>query len=285
AIDCKSRISESSLRTSLRRPFSGFNLRFRIMIVRSRMSWSRSRDKSSPRLYRVTAAMLSARASSSRAAYARIVRRKSRLTESSSSVSIVTGETSRCGFLCRCFFRFTDCECATKKPAVALYPRRASVNLTTTDSFDRYKSNLRHDFLTTRAHGKIDEILGQATGVAVSVVKRGAPIRIAVRLHTFGRGQCAIDRHCSGTTGFQISHADITDAVWIFHHLSGDLFVAGHLLRTAGVITFLHRQLLEIRVGARRSVTSVDGDLTARSADGAPIRHVTGEDLFHLLFR
>src|SRR6476660_3028097 len=229
--------------------------------------------------------MLSARSSSRRTAYARIVRRKSRLTESSSSVSIVTGETSRCGFLCRCFFRFTDCERQPKSPSGHVIPDGLWFNLTTTDSFDRYKSNLGYDSLTTGAHCEIDKILSQATGVAVRVVKRGAPIRIAMRLHTFGRGQCAIDRHCFGTTGFQISHADITDAVRIFPHLCCDLFVTRHLLRAACVIALLHRQFLEIRVGARRSVTSVDGDLTARTADGAPVRHVTGEDLFHLLFR
>src|SRR4029453_11048646 len=128
--------------------------------------------------------MFSARSSSKRAAYARIVRRKSRLTASNSSVSIVTGETSRV-FLCRCFFPFTAWEGATgKKPVGACYPRRVSVNLTTIGSFDRYKSNLRHDFLATGPDCEIDKILGQATRVAVRVVKCRAPIGIAMRLHT-----------------------------------------------------------------------------------------------------
>src|SRR6266699_3166741 len=68
-------MSESILRRSLRRPFSGFSLRLRTMIVRSRISCSCSRDNDSA-LFEETAATLSARSISSRAAYARIVARK-----------------------------------------------------------------------------------------------------------------------------------------------------------------------------------------------------------------
>src|SRR4030095_2739811 len=150
-----------------------------------------------------------------------------------------------------------------KKPVGALYPRRASVTLTTIGSFDRYKSNLRYDSLTAWADREIDKVFGQTAGVAVCVVKRGPPIGIGVRLHAFGRGHCTIDGHCFCSASFDVRHADITDAVWIFAHFGCDLFVAGHLLRTASVIALLHRQLLEIGVGAGRSVTSVNRDLTA----------------------
>ena len=71
-----------------------------------------------------------------------------------------------------------------------------------------------------------------------------------MRLHAFGRGHRAIDRHCFYSASLGVRHADITDAVWIFPYLSGDLFVAGHLLRTASVIALLHRQLFEVGVGA-----------------------------------
>jgi hypothetical protein len=101
-IECRSRISESILRRSLRRPFSGFSLRLRTMIVISRISCSCSRDKASA-LFEETAAMLSARSISSRAAYARLVARKSRRSVASSPASIVTGELSR-WFFGRFFF-------------------------------------------------------------------------------------------------------------------------------------------------------------------------------------
>src|SRR6266550_3232326 len=130
------------------------------------------------------------------------------------------------------------------------YARRAFANLTMVGSFDRYKSNLRYDSLTAWADREIDKVFGQTTRVAVCVVKRGPPIGIGVRLHAFGRGHCAINRHCFYSSSLDVCHADITDAVWIFAHLGGDLFVAGHLLRARGVIALLHRQLLEIGVSA-----------------------------------
>src|SRR6266576_2004425 len=136
-----------------------------------------------------------------------------------------------------------------KSPS-GFYSRRAFANLTRVGSFDRYKSNLRYDSLTAWADRKIDKVFGQTTRVAVCVVKRGPPIGIGVRLHAFGRGHCAIDRHCFYSASLGVCHADITDAVWIFAHFGRDLFVAGHLLRARGVIAFLHSQLLEIGVSA-----------------------------------
>ena len=74
-----------------------------------------------------------------------------------------------------------------KSPS-GFYSRRGFANLTTIGSFDRYKSNLRYDSLTARTDREIDKVFGQTTRVAVCVVKRGAPIGIAVRLHAFGGG-------------------------------------------------------------------------------------------------
>ena len=62
------------------------------------------------------------------------------------------------------------------------------------------------------------------------------------------------------------------------------MLVAGHLLRVRRVITLLHRQFLELRIRAGRSVAGVNRNLTSGPADRAPIGHVAGEDLFHLLF-
>src|SRR4029077_3250035 len=55
-VDTKSRISESILRKSLRRPFSGFNLRLRTTIVRSRICCSISRGTCSIGPYDLSAA-------------------------------------------------------------------------------------------------------------------------------------------------------------------------------------------------------------------------------------
>src|SRR6266404_1660284 len=136
-----------------------------------------------------------------------------------------------------------------KSPS-GFYSRRAFANLTTIGSFDRYKSNLRYNSLTARADREINKVFGQTTRVAVCVVKRGAPIRIAVSLHAFGGGHRTIDGQCFYSASLGVRHADITDAVWIFAHLSRDLFVAGHFLRARRVITLLHRQLFEVGVGA-----------------------------------
>src|SRR6266481_9861479 len=94
-VETKSTISESILRKSLRRPFSGFNLRLRTIIVRSRIWCSISRGTFSMGPYDLSAARQTSRSFSRRAMYALAVVRKSRCSERSSDSSIVTGDDSR----------------------------------------------------------------------------------------------------------------------------------------------------------------------------------------------
>ncbi len=77
-VETKSTISESILRKSLRRPFSGLNLRLRTTIVRSRISCSISRDTCSIGQYDLSAARQTSRSFSRRVMYALAIVRKSR---------------------------------------------------------------------------------------------------------------------------------------------------------------------------------------------------------------
>jgi hypothetical protein len=93
-VETKSTISESILRKSLRRPFSGFNLRLRTIIVRSRIWCSISRGTCSMGPYDLSAARQTNRSFSRRAMYALAIVRKSRCSERSSDSSIVSGDDS-----------------------------------------------------------------------------------------------------------------------------------------------------------------------------------------------
>src|SRR5439155_7973442 len=94
-VETKSTISESTLRKSFRRPFSGFNLRLRTIIVRSRIWCSISRGTCSIGPYDLSTARQTNRSFSSGAMYALAIVRKSRCSERSSDSSIVTGDESR----------------------------------------------------------------------------------------------------------------------------------------------------------------------------------------------
>lgn len=94
-LETKSPIRESILRKSLRRPFSGFNLRLRTTIVRSRISCSISRDTCSIGSYDLSAERQTSRSFSRRAMYALAIVRNSRCSARSSDSNNVSGDDSR----------------------------------------------------------------------------------------------------------------------------------------------------------------------------------------------
>src|SRR5215471_10433133 len=150
---------------------------------------------------------------------------------------------------------------------------------------DRNEPNLGDDFLAGGSNRVIEELFRETTWLAIRVIESRSPVSVGVTLNGLNRRSHAVDWQRSNTAGFGVSHADITNPVWIFADFSGDLFVAGHFLRAAGVIALLHRELLEIGIRAGRSVTCVDRDFSARTSNCAPILHVAGENLLHLFFR
>src|SRR4030095_16263644 len=77
-VETRSTISESILRKSFRRPLSGFNLRLRTTIVRSRIWCSISRETCSIGPYDLSAARQISRSFSRRAMYALAIVRRSR---------------------------------------------------------------------------------------------------------------------------------------------------------------------------------------------------------------
>jgi hypothetical protein len=93
-VETRSTMSESILRRSFRRPFSGFNLRLRTMMVRSRIWCNISRGTCSIGPYDLSAARQTSRSFSSRAIYALATVRKSRCSACSSDSSMVTGDDS-----------------------------------------------------------------------------------------------------------------------------------------------------------------------------------------------
>ena len=104
-------------------------------------------------------------------------------------------------------------------------------------------------------------------------------------LDTLGRWGRAVYGHDLHSTGLDICHADIADPGWIFSYLGSNLFVTCHLLRSASVIPFFHRQFFEVGVGPGRGVAGVDRYLAARTTYRAPIGYIASENLFDLLLR
>src|SRR5205823_9692769 len=104
-------------------------------------------------------------------------------------------------------------------------------------------------------------------------------------LHARDRWSRAIDRDHFYSTSFGVGHTDIADTSRIPPYFRRNLLVTGHFLRARGVVTLLHRKFLEVRVGARGGITSVDGYFAAGTANSTPIRHFAGKNLLHLFFR
>src|SRR6266403_5199900 len=50
------------------------------------------------------------------------------------------------------------------------------------------------------------------------------------------------------------------------------------------IIAFLHRQFLEVRVGAGGGITSVNRDFAPRTTNSTPISNFAGKNLLHLFF-
>src|SRR6266404_668441 len=124
------------------------------------------------------------------------------------------------------------------------------------------KPDLGNDLLTGRTSRESEKLFGQPGRLAVRVIKRWPRVRVVLAEHALHRRRHAVDRHDLDSASFGVGESDITSAVWIFADLGGDLLVPRHFLRARRVIALLHRQFLKVGIGARRSVTSVNGNLS-----------------------
>ena len=112
---------------------------------------------------------------------------------------------------------------------------------------DRKEMHAMDDFLTFRAHGEADEVVGCAAQFLVhvdQVVERAC--------------QWVVSCVWSGAVNWKhlyagcvdISQSNIADAIWILGDLRSDLLVTGHLLSLRAIIARVHAQLLEYCLGA-----------------------------------
>src|SRR5205814_3920594 len=111
-----------------------------------------------------------------------------------------------------------------------------------------------------------DKLLRLPGWLTVRIIKGWPRVGVSFAEHAFFRWRRAIDRDDFDAACFYVSQSNITGAVRIFPDFLRDLLVAGHLLRIRRVVALLHRQFLELRVGARRSIASVNRNFSAGTA-------------------
>src|SRR5207302_526099 len=114
----------------------------------------------------------------------------------------------------------------------------------------RNETDLLDYFLPIGGDGEIDKILHYSGWVAIGIEKGRPSVRIAFCQDGFFRRGGSVDWHYLDPAGFGISQTDVAHAIRILADFLRNLLVACELLRIWRVVALLHRQFLELRVGA-----------------------------------